>query len=193
MHKFKLYRYFDIIFSVIGLLIGWPILLVILIMGFFDSRKPIFLQKRVGLYGREFTLIKFRTMPIGTKSIATHMVDASSVTNFGAILRKTKLDELPQLINVLCGDMSFVGPRPCLFNQLELINERRKRGVLNVLPGITGLAQVSNIDMSDPILLAKIDQEMINNLSVYQYFKYIFKTVSGSGAGDKVKNKEDIE
>lgn len=193
MHKFKLYRYFDIIFSVIGLLIGWPILLVILIMGFFDSRKPIFLQKRVGLYGREFTLIKFRTMPIGTKSIATHMVDVSSVTNFGAILRKTKLDELPQLINVLCGDMSFVGPRPCLFNQLELINERRKRGVLNVLPGITGLAQVSNIDMSDPILLAKIDQEMINNLSVYQYFKYIFQTVSGSGAGDKVKNKEDIE
>ena len=87
----------------------------------------------------------------------------------------------------------FVGPRPCLFNQLELINERRKRGVLNVLPGITGLAQVSNIDMSDPILLAKIDQEMINNLSVYQYFKYIFQTVSGSGAGDKVKNKEDIE
>jgi lipopolysaccharide/colanic/teichoic acid biosynthesis glycosyltransferase len=190
MHKIQSYRYIDITLSVIGLFVGWPILLVILIVGFFDSRKPVFLQKRVGLYGREFTLIKFRTMSIGTKSIATHMVDASSVTKFGAILRKTKLDELPQLINVLCGDMSFVGPRPCLFNQLELINERRKRGVLNVLPGITGLAQVSNIDMSDPILLAEIDQEMINNLSIYQYFKYIFQTVLGSGAGDKVKNEK---
>ena len=191
MHKIQSYRYIDITLSVIGLLVGWPILLVILIVGFFDSRKPIFLQKRVGLYGREFTLIKFRTMSIGTRSVATHMVDASSVTKFGAILRKTKLDELPQLINVLCGDMSFVGPRPCLFNQLELINERRKRGVLNVLPGITGLAQVSNIDMSDPILLAKIDQEMINKLSIYQYFKYIFQTVFGSGAGDNViKNRK---
>ncbi|PSV18352.1 sugar transferase [Photobacterium kishitanii] len=186
MHKFKLYRYFDITLSVIGLLVGGPILLVIFIIGFFDSRKPIFLQKRVGLYGQEFTLIKFRTMSIGTKSVATHMVDASSVTKFGAILRKTKLDELPQLINVLCGDMSFVGPRPCLFNQRELINERDKRGVFNVLPGITGLAQVSNIDMSDPVLLAKIDQEMINNLSVYFYFKYIIQTALGNGAGDKV-------
>ncbi|MEC6798278.1 sugar transferase [Photobacterium sp. S4TG1] len=186
MHKFQLYRYIDIALSAIGLLIGWPILLVILIIGFFDSKKPIFLQKRVGLYGREFTLIKFRTMSIGTRSVATHMVDASSVTKFGTILRKTKLDELPQLINVLCGDMSFVGPRPCLFNQVELINERDKRGVLNVLPGITGLAQVSNIDMSDPILLAKIDQEMINSLSIHQYFKYIFQTVFGSGSGDNV-------
>lgn len=191
MHKFQLYRYIDIALSAIGLLIGWPILLVILIIGFFDSKKPIFLQKRVGLYGREFTLIKFRTMSIGTRSVATHMVDASSVTKFGAILRKTKLDELPQLINVLCGDMSFVGPRPCLFNQVELINERDKRGVLNVLPGITGLAQVSNIDMSDPILLAKIDQEMINSLSIHQYFKYIFQTVFGSGSGDNViKNRK---
>ncbi|MEC6909370.1 sugar transferase [Photobacterium piscicola] len=191
MHKFQLYRYIDIALSAIGLLIGWPILLVILIIGFFDSKKPIFLQKRVGLYGREFTLIKFRTMSIGTRSVATHMVNASSVTKFGAILRKTKLDELPQLINVLCGDMSFVGPRPCLFNQVELINERDKRGVLNVLPGITGLAQVSNIDMSDPILLAKIDQEMINSLSIHQYFKYIFQTVFGSGSGDNViKNRK---
>ena len=97
-------------------------------------------------------------MPVATQSMATHLVGASSVTKLGGFLRKTKLDELPQLINVLFGQMSLVGPRPCLFNQEELISERESRGVLDVRPGITGLAQVNEIDMSTPKLLAEWDR-----------------------------------
>ena len=104
-------------------------------------------------------------------------------------LRRTKLDELPQLWNVLKGEMSFVGPRPCLFNQTELIAERRSRGVFEARPGITGLAQVSNIDMSTPKLLAEIDAHMLKELTMPAYFKYIFMTVGGKGSGDVVKLK----
>ena len=104
----------------------------------------------------------------------------------GSFLRKTKIDELPQLINVLKGEMSFVGPRPNLFNQEELIAERDSRAVYDVLPGITGLAQVNTIDMSTPKLLAETDQKMISELSFINYFKFIVMTVIGRGAGDRV-------
>ncbi|MEF1221216.1 sugar transferase, partial [Photobacterium damselae] len=96
-------------------------------------------------------------------------------------------DELPQLINVLKGDMSFVGPRPCLFNQEQLIAERTKRGVMNVVPGITGLAQVNGIDMSDPEKLARVDEEMLKTLTLKTYFSYILQTAVGKGSGDKVQ------
>ncbi|MGF1889740.1 sugar transferase [Photobacterium profundum] len=181
-------RILDLSFAFIGLLILWPILLVVCIIGYFDSGSPIFLQQRVGRNKKPFTLIKLRTMPINTQSVATHMVDASAVTRYGHFLRKTKLDELPQLINVLKGDMSFVGPRPCLFNQQELINARELRGVLTVLPGITGLAQVNGIDMSVPETLAKVDEEMIRTFSFTAYFTYILQTATGRGSGDKIKH-----
>lgn len=125
-------------------------------------------------------------MPVETKSVATHLVGASSVTKLGGFLRKTKLDELPQLYNVLKGEMSLVGPRPCLFNQKELIDERESRGVLSVRPGVTGLAQINDIDMSTPKLLAEWDKKMIQKLSVKLYFLYIIQTVSGKGSGDRV-------
>ena len=105
----------------------------------------------------------------------------------GAFLRKTKLDELPQLWNVLKGEMSLVGPRPGLFNQKELTMARDARGVFDVRPGITGLAQVNDIDMSTPELLAETDANMIRELSIKNYFKFIFQTVLGAGAGDRVK------
>ncbi|MCD8513139.1 MAG: sugar transferase, partial [Nitrincola sp.] len=108
---------------------------------------------------------------------------ASSITKLGSFLRKTKLDELPQLWNVLKGEMSLVGPRPNLFNQEELIAERDAMGVYAVRPGITGLAQVNDIDMSTPKLLAETDQKMLKSLTVTAYFKYIFMTVAGKGAG----------
>jgi lipopolysaccharide/colanic/teichoic acid biosynthesis glycosyltransferase len=176
----------DRLLALIGILVAFPIIIIITLVGLFDTRSPIFFQQRVGKNQRPFTLIKFRTMRQDTASVATHKVSSDSVTGFGALLRRTKLDELPQLFNVLKGDMSLVGPRPCLFNQQELIAERQQRGVFAVLPGITGLAQVNNIDMSDPPKLAKWDQRMIEDFTVKDYFKYLLLTVTGSGQGDRV-------
>ena len=179
-------RVFDFLFSLVGLVVGFPVLLVLTLIGLFDTGSPIFRQVRVGRHQQPFTLVKFRTMKVDTASVATHLASSASITRFGHFLRKTKLDELPQLWNVLKGDMSLVGPRPGLFNQEELTAERAKRGVFDVRPGITGLAQVSEIDMSTPALLAETDQRMIRSLTLVDYFKYIFMTVAGKGAGDRV-------
>lgn len=183
-----LIRVIDICISFLGLLFGFPILLLLTLIGLFDTGSPLFRQERVGRYKKPFTLVKFRTMKPDTASVASHLVSASSITPFGGFLRKTKLDELPQLWNVLKGEMSLVGPRPCLFNQEELIAEREQRGVLNYRPGITGLAQVNEIDMSTPVLLAETDQKMLSKLSLKDYFKYILMTVAGKGSGDRVKS-----
>ena len=182
-----LIRLLDIIFALCGLVFGFPVLVILTIIGLFDTGSPIFRQQRVGRHKKPFTLVKFRTMKPDTAHVASHLASASSITPFGGFLRKTKLDELPQLWNVLKGEMSLVGPRPCLFNQQELIAEREQRGVLNARPGITGLAQVNDIDMSTPQLLAKTDAIMLENLSIGAYFKYIFMTVAGKGSGDRVK------
>lgn len=179
-------RFLDILFSFLGLLFGFPILLAIYLIGLFDTGSPLFRQERVGRYKKPFTLVKFRTMAVNTASVASHLASSASITPLGGFLRKTKLDELPQLWNVLKGEMSLVGPRPGLFNQEELTHERTIRGVFDVRPGITGLAQVSNIDMSTPQLLAETDQCMIQTLNVGSYFKYILMTVTGSGRGDRV-------
>ncbi|MGL5109977.1 MAG: sugar transferase [Vibrio ordalii] len=180
-------RLFDFLAAFFGLLFLWPVLLVVTIIGLFDTGSPIFIQERVGRNKKPFKLIKFRTMSVDTQSVASHLASTSSITKLGAFLRKTKLDELPQLINVLKGEMSLVGPRPNLFNQEELIKERDALGVYDVLPGITGLAQVQNIDMSTPRLLAKTDKQMIDSLTIKDYFKYIIMTATGSGSGDAVK------
>ena len=170
-------RLFDIIFSLVSLIFLIPFFFLILFIGFLDTGSPFFYQKRVGLNLKGFVLIKFRTMKLNTKSEGTHLVDKSAITSFGYLLRITKLDELPQLWNVLKGDMSLVGPRPCLFNQKKLIIERKKRGVFKVRPGITGLAQINGITMKNPTLLAKIDLKMIKKMNLFNYFNYIFKTV----------------
>uniref|UniRef100_UPI00404A67C8 sugar transferase n=1 Tax=Flavobacterium sp. TaxID=239 RepID=UPI00404A67C8 len=181
-------RVFDIIFSFVGLVLLSPLLLILILAGFFDTGSPIFLQKRVGKYKNPFNLIKFRSMHVNAPSVATHLASASSITPFGSFLRKSKLDELPQLWNVLVGDMSLVGPRPNLFNQEELIEERYSRGVYSIRPGITGLAQINKIDMSTPKILAEADAKMIQELNSLVYFKYIFLTVFGKGFGDRIKN-----
>ncbi|EGR7943736.1 TPA: sugar transferase [Vibrio vulnificus] len=180
-------RLLDFFAAFFGLLLLWPILVVVTVIGLFDTGSPIFVQERVGRNRKPFKLVKFRTMSVETQSVASHLASSSSITKLGAFLRKTKIDELPQLFNVLKGEMSLVGPRPNLFNQEELIKEREALGVYNVLPGITGLAQVQNIDMSTPQLLAKTDREMIDTLTIKNYFKYIIMTVTGSGSGDAVK------
>lgn len=180
-------RVLDFLFSLLGLVFGFPIFVIVFVISYFDTGKPIFSQIRVGRNQRPFVLVKFRTMGVNTQSVATHLVNSDSITPFGHFLRKTKLDELPQLWNVLIGDMSLVGPRPGLFNQEELIEEREKRKVFTVLPGITGLAQISNVDMSTPEELAKTDAKMIEEYSIKTYFHYIIMTVLGKGKGDRVQ------
>jgi O-antigen biosynthesis protein WbqP len=182
-----LVRLCDVCFSVLGLIVGFPVFVIIYIVGLFDTGSPVFRQERVGRNKKPFTLIKFRTMSIDTASVASHLASSASITPIGAFLRKTKLDELPQLWNVLKGEMSLVGPRPGLFNQKELTAARENKGVYSVRPGITGEAQVNEIDMSTPELLAKIDAKMIAELSLTNYVKFIIMTVTGKGSGDRVK------
>jgi O-antigen biosynthesis protein WbqP len=179
-------RIFDILFSFFGLVLLSPILLILIIIGYFDTGSPIFPQERLGKEKLAFRLMKFRSMHVNAPSVATHLASASSITPFGSFLRKSKLDELPQLWNVFLGDMSLVGPRPNLFNQEELINERDSRGVYSVCPGITGLAQINKIDMSTPKLLAETDAKMIHEWNTLSYFKYIFLTLFGKGFGDRI-------
>ncbi len=179
-------RFFDILFSFFGLLLLSPLILMLYIIGKFDTGSPLFKQERVGLNQQPFQLLKFRSMHVNTQAVATHLVQVSAITKWGSFLRKSKLDELPQLLNVLKGDMSFVGPRPNLYNQHELIQARSSRQVYSVRPGITGLAQIQKIDMSTPQRLAETDAQMIQHLNLWQYFKYIFLTAFGKGFGDRV-------
>lgn len=181
-------RFLDIFFSLIGLILLSPFLTIIFIIGLFDTGSPLFRQERIGRFEKPFTLVKFRTMRKGTASIASHLADASAITSFGKFLRKTKLDELPQLWNVLKGEMSLVGPRPGLSNQLELKDARKLHNVFVARPGITGLAQINSIDMSAPEQLAETDSMMIKDLSVSSYLKYILVTLLGKGRGDRVRH-----
>jgi len=182
-------RILDVTFSVCGLLLLLPLMLVLLVLGFLDTGSPILRQTRVGRNQKPFILVKFRTMAQDTPHVASHLANVSSITTFGHFLRRTKLDEIPQLWNVLMGQMSLVGPRPCLYNQQDLINERIQRGVYKARPGITGLAQLSGIDMSTPQLLASVDESMLKNLNVRTYFKFILLTLAGHGTGDQVKQQ----
>ncbi|WP_322407455.1 sugar transferase [Idiomarina sp. PL1-037] len=180
-------RVLDFLFSLFGLIVGFPILVLLTLIGLFDTGSPIFTQQRVGRNKKTFVLVKFRTMKKDTASVASHLASSASITKFGHFLRRTKLDELPQLWNVLKGEMSLVGPRPGLVNQEELTKAREAKDVFNVRPGITGLAQVNEIDMSTPQLLAETDAKMISTLNIKSYFQYILMTVTGKGSGDRVK------
>jgi len=180
-------RILDFFIALFGLVFALPFFIILFIIGLFVTGSPLFMQERVGRNKKPFTLVKFRTMTVDTASVASHLASTASITPFGGFLRKTKLDELPQLWNVLKGEMSLVGPRPGLFNQQELTQAREAKNIYNVRPGITGLAQVNEIDMSTPELLAETDAKMISTLSLKHYFIYILKTVTGSGSGDRVK------
>ncbi|MDF1826344.1 MAG: sugar transferase [Verrucomicrobiales bacterium] len=181
-------RILEILASACGLIASSPLILILIPVIRLNSPGPaIFRQERVGKRQRNFTCYKLRTMAEGTKQLGTHEVGAASVTSVGRFLRKTKLDELPQLWNVLCGEMSLVGPRPCLPGQAELIEEREKRGVFEVLPGITGLGQVRGIDMSVPDRLAKCDEEYVQRQSLKLDLQLLLQTILGAGREDRVQ------
>ena len=183
------FRLLDFFIAAFGLIFLSPLFLLILIVGVFANGDPIFRQIRLGRFQQPFVLFKFRTMSVHTKSVATHLVDPSLVTPFGKILRQTKLDELPQLLNVIKGDMSLVGPRPGLESQRDLTSARDALDVFRVKPGITGLAQINSIDMANPNLLARLDAKMVGSLSVKNYFCYLFLTVLGRVQGDRLIKK----
>lgn len=183
----RITRVVDIILSTLGLVFASPVMLLVLVFGWLEAGRPIFCQERLCRNKVTFTLFKFRTMAPNTPSVATHLANSHAVTPLGRFLRRTKLDELPQLWNVLKGDMSLVGPRPGLPNQAELTAARERLGVFAVRPGITGLAQVSGIDMSTPELLAQTDARMIAEMSLKNYFKYVLLTILGKGGGDRIK------
>jgi len=158
----SLKRFLDTVISATGLLVLWPVVVAAAIAVRVTSPGPaIFAQTRVGRDEVPFSCLKLRTMWKDTRAVPTHEAPTAAVTPVGRVLRKTKLDELPQLWNVLVGEMSLVGPRPCLPTQHELIEARRSRGVFSLRPGITGLAQVRGIDMSRPEICAAADAEYL--------------------------------
>ena len=180
-------RIIDIFLSSLGLIVFSPLIFLVYFIIYVENRSPIFYQERLGRKMKIFLVVKFRTMSVGTGNYATHLVDPKSISMIGKLLRKTKIDELPQLWNVLKGEMSIVGPRPCLTSQKELIDARLKFNIYRTKPGITGLAQINGIDMSDPLLLAETERKMLRNFNILSYFYYIILTVFGFGLGDRVK------
>ncbi|KTT69258.1 sugar transferase [Sphingomonas sanguinis] len=160
------------------------ILLVLPVVALETRATPLFRQRRVGRDGRVFTLLKLRTMRADTPDGASHEVGAATITRSGRVLRRTKVDELPQLWNVLTGDMSLVGPRPCLPSQAELVEARHRLGVDRLRPGITGPAQVAGLDMSDPQRLADADAAYLERWSLRRDLTLLIQTGIGRGSGD---------
>ena len=164
----------------IALLLLLPFLsLLMLIIIIEDGMPAIFIQERVGFQKKIFHLLKVRTMKNNTLQAGTHDVDQTQVLRCGKIIRKFKLDEFLQLINVLKGDINLVGPRPSLANQTQLVLERDKLGIYEIKPGITGLSQVCGYDMSDPKKLAFVDNMYIKHQSFVLDFKILISTFTG--------------
>lgn len=182
-------RVLDLAGAVGGIVLLWPIALLIAIAIRLDTRGPaLFVQSRIGQDERVFPCFKFRSMHVDVPERPTHESTQTDITRVGAFLRWTKLDELPQLVNVLVGDMSLVGPRPCLPTQGVLIAARRRLGVFRVRPGMTGLAQLNGIDMSQPELLAEIDARYVVEAGTLLDLRLILATLPG---GAKFRPKID--
>lgn len=181
-------RALDLVAAVAGGVVTLPLVLVAAVLVKLDSPGPaLFRQERVGRSETIFICYKLRTMAHGTRAAGTHEVSAASVTTLGRWLRRLKIDELPQLWNVLRGEMSLVGPRPCLPSQTRLIEERRARGVYAVRPGITGRAQVDGLDMSTPVELAVEDAIWARSPNLADYLRLVFLTIAGKGRGDAIR------
>lgn len=161
-------RLLDFLVSLFALLLLWPVFIIVAIAIKIDDPGPVFFkQKRIGIHKTYFQLYKFRTMKISTPDLPTHMLENPQqyISKVGNFLRKSSLDELPQLLNILKGDMSIVGPRPALWSQDDLIAERDKYGANDVLPGLTGWAQINGRDELELDVKARFDGEYVEKLS----------------------------
>ena len=175
-------RPLDFIMSLAGIIVLSPVLLVIILCIKLSSPGPIFFkQKRVGIHKSHFNILKFRTMRIDTpKDVPTHLLENPEqyITGIGRFLRKTSLDELPQLFNFLKGDMAVIGPRPALWNQYDLIAERDKYGANDILPGLTGWAQINGRDELEIDVKARLDGEYVQKMSFLFDCKCFFGTIT---------------
>ena len=182
--KVGIYRYFKrvigFVISLIGFIVLIPVFLILIVCIKLDSKGPIlFKQRRIGLHKKEFNILKFRTMKIDTpKDTPTHLLENPDmyITRVGKFLRKTSLDELPQIINIIKGDMCIVGPRPALWNQFDLIEERDKYGANDIVPGLTGWAQINGRDELPIDVKAKLDGEYVKRCSFGFDVKCFFLT-----------------
>ncbi|WP_409022120.1 sugar transferase [Dellaglioa sp. P0083] len=199
MYKKFFKRIIDFVISLIGLVLLSPIFLIIAVIVKMDSKGPIFFkQKRIGIHKTYFNILKFRTMRSDTPDVPTHLLKDPNVfiTYSGKILRKTSLDELPQIINILMGKMSIIGPRPALWNQDDLISERERYDANDVLPGLTGLAQINGRDELPIQEKAKLDGAYVKHISFVQDVKIFFGTISsvlrhdGVQEGNKNEKKD---
>lgn len=199
-------RVLDLILSACGIVVLSPVLLILVIAIKLDSPGPVlFKQKRVGLHKSHFSILKFRTMRIDTpRDMPTHMLENPEqwITKVGAFLRKTSLDELPQIFNIFMGQMSVIGPRPALWNQYDLIEERDKYGANDVLPGLTGWAQINGRDELEIPVKAKLDGEYVERMSFAFDIKCFVGTVTSvlkhegvveGGTGAMEKEKEEVK
>lgn len=183
-------RMADYLFAAIAVIILLPLFLVISIWIKIDSRGPVFFrQQRIGLHGATFTIYKFRSMSVETPNVSTDLLRNSDayITRIGKILRKTSLDELPQILNILKGDMSFIGPRPALYNQYELIKFREERNIHDVRPGITGYAQVMGRDYITDLQKVEYDSYYIDRLSLGLDVRIIWFTIVAVVKADGIK------
>lgn len=177
----RMKRLIDIMLSLLGMVLLSPIILLLIIAIKVDSRGPVlFKQKRVGIGKKHFNILKFRTMKIDTpKDTPTHLLGNADqyITRVGKFLRKTSLDELPQIWNIFIGDMSIIGPRPALWNQYDLIEERDKYCANDILPGLTGWAQINGRDELPIDVKASLDGEYINNIGFWMDIKCFLGTI----------------
>jgi len=206
MYKNIVKRMIDIVLSGLGIIVLSPILLILVVAIKLDSKGPVlFKQKRVGIHKSHFNILKFRTMRIDTpKDMPTHLLQNPEqwITKVGGFLRKTSLDELPQIFNIFAGQMSIIGPRPALWNQYDLIEERDKYGANDVLPGLTGWAQINGRDELEIPVKAKLDGEYVKKMSFGFDVKCFFGTITSvlkhegvveGGTGAMEKKKEETK
>ena len=186
----KVKRLIDIVLSLVGIIVLSPLFIILIVAIKFESKGPIFFkQRRIGIGKTQFEILKFRTMNINTPSdTPTHLLENPEqyITRVGKFLRKTSLDELPQILNILLGEMSIIGPRPALWNQYDLISERDKYGANDVIPGLTGWAQINGRDELQIEIKAKLDGDYVRNISLQMDIKCFLGTIGSVLKSDGV-------